>query len=147
MIYIYICRKIFFFFIRIFFTRLFSTKILFIRIFFYLNFFKNFLIRIVFIWIFFIRIRRNFYIVNNISSGIFFPLRIYLNSSKNTRGQEFVPVLKAESIKITEKQTNWGHFFGLLLSWKFVLIFLLQDFLLPFHYNLVQYQILFWGCF
>ena len=34
-----------------------------------------------------------------------------------------LPVLKTESIKITDKQINWEPSFGILSFWKFVLIF------------------------
>ena len=80
--FIYVGKKIFF------------SRIFFIRISFHLNFFQNFFIRIFFTiriffhldffrQSFFLRIRRNLYIINNLLMS-FFSLMTYLHSSKNT---------------------------------------------------------------
>ena len=100
--FIYVGKKIFF------------TRIFFIRISFHLNFFQNFFIRIFFTiriffhldffrQSFFIRIRRNLYIINNLLMS-FFSLMTYLHSSKNTWGWSFLLVLKIESSKITDQK-------------------------------------------
>ena len=68
------------------------------------------------------------------AGGIFFSITTYLYSSKNTWGSQFLPVLKVQSIKMTNKQIKLKPYFDILLLWELVLIFPLLDFILACRY-------------
>ena len=95
-------------------------------------FIKGFFIRIFFIRILSIRIR--------ICLGIFFSLTIYLHSSKNTWGYDFLLVLKTELIKITDKKINWEPF--LVFYYYENMFWFFSNFYLSTQKNVLKNQLL-----
>ena len=82
-----------------------AKNILYLTLFIKIFFIRIFFIRIFFIRVLFIRIRGNFYAVSNILRHLFFFNMIFTFFYKHL-WIIFLPVIKAELIKITDKQIN-----------------------------------------
>ena len=128
----------------------------FVHILYLIFFIKVLVIRIFFIRIFFNRIfsitiiRRNLYIVSNKLGHLFYFGNIFTFFWKRLRITIFT-CLRTKSIKITDKQINWGTFF-----WDFVIVKICVDFSIMifffylldiFHYIQVHNQLFFWYYF